>query len=103
MMVQSFFFSFLLLPLCVVFYFTFALSVCGSGVTVLDVCRNVAVLFLYFSFLFLEVFELSSPNVSLTVSCSPCFINTAKYDKHTLVFVFQVFLPGRNPFPRPSA
>lgn len=84
-MVQSFYF-FLLLPLCAMFYFTFALS----EVTVLGVRCTVAVLFLflYFSFLFLEVFELYSLNISLTVSCSPRFINAAKYDKHTLVFVF---------------
>lgn len=100
MMVQSFYFFFLLLPLCAMFYFTFALSVCGFEVTVLDVRRSVAVLFLflYFSFLFLEVFELYSINISLTVSCSSCFINTSKYDQHTPVFVSSL----SELFPRPS-
>lgn len=95
-----FLFFFLLLPLCAMFYFTFALSVCGFEVTVLDVRRSVAVLFLflYFSFLFLEVFELYSINISLTVSCSSCFINTSKYDQHTPVFVSSL----SELFPRPS-
>lgn len=90
MMVQSFYIFSpasslrrVLLHFCVV-----SLWLRGYGTPPVRSCCAVLFLFLYFSFLFLEVFELYSPNISLTVSCSPCFINTAKYDKHTLVFVF---------------
>lgn len=73
-MVQSFFFS----PtssLCRVLLHFCRVSLRLRGYRPGHVCCNVAVLFLFhcFSFLFLEVFGLDSPNILLTLSCSLCF------------------------------